>query len=67
MTITCEELYDQVWSRPMTAVATEQGISATYLARVCGYLRVPHPPCGYWAKVTTGYQQRSDPLYPSLY
>lgn len=62
MAITREQLYEQVWSRPMLAVAQEHGVSGNYLARVCAALNVPWPPRGYWAKVAAGQKPKRPPL-----
>ncbi len=40
---TREDLYDLVWSKPMTTVAEQYGVSGSYMARVCAVLRVPRP------------------------
>ena len=52
--ITREELYELVWSAPMTKVAAKFDVSGSYLARVCTALRVPRPERGYWAKLAVG-------------
>lgn len=52
--ITREELYELVWSTPMTKVAAQFEVSGSYLARVCAALRVPRPERGYWAKLAVG-------------
>lgn len=52
--ITREELYEMVWSRPMTHVASEFGISGNGLAKVCRKMDVPYPPRGHWAKYAAG-------------
>ena len=49
-----EELYELVWSMPMTKIAEKFEVSGTYLARVCTVLRVPRPERGYWAKLAVG-------------
>src|SRR5262245_53537297 len=54
MSFTREKLYQEVWSRPMTAVAADYDVSSNYLARVCDHLNVPRPPRGYWAKLKVG-------------
>jgi hypothetical protein len=54
MAISREDLHQQVWAEPMTAVAKRHGVSSNYLARICERLRVPHPPRGYWAKLKVG-------------
>jgi hypothetical protein len=48
--ITRRAMYDLVWSRPMTKVAEDLGISNVALKNICDKHRVPTPPRGYWAK-----------------
>jgi integrase len=45
------ELYDLVWSEPITAVAKRFGISDRGLTKVCRRSDIPAPPRGYWAKI----------------
>lgn len=51
-----EELYELVWSMPMTKVAEKFSVSGSYMARVCSVfaLGVPRPERGYWAKLEVG-------------
>jgi hypothetical protein len=49
-----EELYELVWSIPMTKVAEKFSVSGSYMARVCSVLNVPRPERGYWAKLEVG-------------
>lgn len=49
-----QELYELVWSIPMTKVAQQFEVSNSYLARVCTALNVPRPGRGYWAKLAVG-------------
>src|SRR6056297_1088286 len=49
-----QDLYSQVWERPVTKVAADLGISAVALHKICRKHRVPVPPRGYWAKVAAG-------------
>ncbi len=42
-----EELYQLVWSKPMTKVAEEFNVSSSYMARICSMLNVPRPQRGY--------------------
>lgn len=48
--LTRKELYRRVWSKPMSAVAKEVGLSGNALAKICNRLLVPYPPRGYWMK-----------------
>jgi len=47
-------LYDLLWAKPKTAVATELGISDVRLGKICREADIPIPPRGYWAPVTAG-------------
>jgi hypothetical protein len=49
-TISREELYQQIWSRPMTKVAAEYGVTSTALKKTCNRHKIPTPGRGYWAK-----------------
>lgn len=53
-TLTRRELYDLVWSTPMTKLAESMGISDVGLSKICDRHRVPAPPRGYWAKKEAG-------------
>lgn len=55
-------LYEQVWARPVQAVAKSYGISGVRLGKVCRALQVPVPPRGYWARIRNGYGVRKSPL-----
>ena len=52
--LTRRAIYDLVWSRPMTKVAEDLGISDVALKKICDKHRVPTPPRGYWAKRAAG-------------
>ncbi|MCB8821926.1 RWP-RK domain-containing protein [Microvirga rosea] len=47
-------MYDLVWSKPMTTVAMELGISDVALKKICDRHRIPTPGRGYWAKKESG-------------
>lgn len=61
-----EELYELVWSIPMTKVAEKFSVSGSYMARVCSVLNVPHPERGYWAKLEVGKAPASMKLFLAL-
>ena len=63
-TITREELYDEVWSKPMMRLARSFGLSDVGLAKLCKRHNIPRPPRGYWAKVEAGQKPRRIPLPP---
>jgi len=54
MNLTKRALYDLVWSKSMTKVSAELGISDIGLAEICNRHRIPTPPRGYWAKLEAG-------------
>ncbi len=60
--VTREELYEKVWSTPISHLAAEYGVSGSYLARVCTSLAVPRPPAGYWQKKAVGKASPRPPL-----
>ncbi len=60
--MTREELYELVWSKPMTEVAKSFDVSGSYMARVCTVLNVPRPERGYWAKLAVGKAPAREPL-----
>lgn len=62
--VTRHELYELAWSRPLSSLAAELGISGNALARICDRLLVPHPKRGYWS--TGGEARHGDrpPLPP---
>lgn len=64
-TVTREALYDQVWAKPLTALAETYGVSSVALAKVCRKLNVPVPGRGYWAKVAAGHPVKKWPLPPT--
>ncbi len=41
------EFYELVWSRPMTKVAEDFGLSDQGLAKICAKHSIPRPPRGY--------------------
>ncbi len=55
-------LYDEVWTDPVTVVATRYGLSDVGLAKICRSLAIPLPSRGYWAKVRAGRAMRRVPL-----
>jgi len=48
---TREELYDLVWSKPVTHIAKEYGISDSGIRKICKNYNIPLPKSGYWSKV----------------
>jgi AcrR family transcriptional regulator len=60
-----KELYQRVWSRPLSSVAKELGVGGNALAKICNRLLVPYPPRGYWRRVGAGKAPRRPPLPPA--
>ncbi len=63
--ITRTELYQMVWTDPMTKVAPRFGLSDVGLAKVCKRYDIPRPPVGYWAQKQFGKQPPQTPLPPA--
>ena len=66
MKLTRKELYDLVWSEPMTTVCKRFGLSDNGLRKHCKAMNIPTPPLGYWAKLQTQKEVEIIPL-PSEY
>ncbi len=62
ITVTRETLYEQVWSRPMTKVAEEYGLTSTGLKKTCKRYDIPTPPRGYWQQLAHGKTVTQVPL-----
>jgi len=62
LTLTRQQLYDLVWSKPVRDVAKDFGMSDVALAKRCRAVRVPIPPRGYWARVAAGQKPRRPTL-----
>ncbi len=62
LTLSREELYELVWSKPMLELAKDFGLSDVALAKRCRRLAVPVPGRGYWARVAAGQAPRQAPL-----
>ena len=56
------QLYELVWTKPITHAAKELGISDRGLAKKCLANNIPVPPRGYWAKLEHGKDVRKTPL-----
>lgn len=60
--VTRDQLYEQVWSEPMTAVARRFSLSDVGLAKICRKMRIPVPGRGYWARKAAGQPVKQVPL-----
>lgn len=69
-TYTRQELYELVWSTPISKLAEEFGLSDRGLAKICERHQIAVPGRGYWAKVEAGQSATKTPLWkidnPSL-
>lgn len=59
---TRQQLYELVWSGPMTTLAKTLAISGVGLAKACRRGDVPVPPRGYWARLAAGQRVARTPL-----
>lgn len=55
MKLTRREVYQLVWSAPMTSIGRLLGISSVSLAKTCERRGIPTPTRGYWQKVAAGH------------
>jgi hypothetical protein len=60
------DLYELVWTAPVSEVAARIGISDVGLAKACRRADIPLPSRGYWARVSAGQPIGRDPLPPTL-
>lgn len=65
ITLTRQELYNQVWSQPTVQLAKQYGLSDVGLAKLCKRNSIPKPRPGYWAKKEAGKKVKQTPL-PAL-
>jgi hypothetical protein len=71
-TLSRENLYELVWSKPMTHLARDFGVSDVALHKHCKARAIPKPPQGYWLKKQFGKPVVRTPLgadpapYPDL-
>ncbi len=47
LSLTREQLYELVWSKPMQHVAKDYGVSDRAMAKLCARNQVPDPPRDY--------------------
>lgn len=66
ITLPRSELYELVWTKPVTELAKEFGISDVALAKRCRNLKIPLPPRGHWARVAAG-QKPKRPALPKYH
>lgn len=59
---TREEFYELVWSKPLTHLAKDFGLSDVALHKICRKHDIPNPPLGWWAKHAAGHKVKRIPL-----
>lgn len=62
--VTRQDLYDQIWSTPVSQACRTYGLSDVGLAKICAQWNIPRPPRGYWAKQRNGQSVRKKKLPP---
>jgi hypothetical protein len=60
--ISRKELYEQVWTEPVTQLSRRYGFSDVWLAKICRKYDIPRPPRGYWARIQSGQNVPKTPL-----
>lgn len=53
-TFTRQNLYELVWTKPLSVLAKEYQISDNGLRKICKKMHIPLPPMGHWQKVRSG-------------
>ena len=64
--VTREDLYDLIWTKPITQVAKDFAVSDVWISKACTKARIPRPNRGYWAKLQSGKKVTKEPLPASL-
>ena len=62
ITFNRDELYKELWEKPMTQIAKDYAINIYQLTKVCDELEIPRPESGYWSKLRNGYKVKQKPL-----
>jgi hypothetical protein len=57
-TMTREELFELVWTTPMSKLAVRFGVSDVALAKTCARYNIPRPGRGYWQQISAGTKPR---------
>ena len=60
--LTRKELYELVWSEPMTDLAKKNNISDVELRKLCKRKSIPLTPSGYWQKIRFGKKALKEKL-----
>lgn len=62
ITLSRKELFERVWTTPVTQLAKEFGLSDVGFAKLCKRNDIPRPPRGYWAKLEAGQKPVQETL-----
>jgi len=60
-----ESLYEMVWTKPATRIASELGVKLAVVLKGCEILNVPRPSTGHWRKVEFG-KTSARPALPTI-
>ena len=60
--LTRKQLYELVWSKPMTQLSKEFGLSDNGLRKICKKFDIPLPQVGYWSKIQHGKKVKKQKL-----
>lgn len=61
-TLSRRDLFDLVWSTPVTKLAGDFGMSDRGFSKLCTRHKVPTPPRGYWARIEAGAEPQIPPF-----
>ncbi len=61
-TLSRRDLFDLVWSTPVTKLADDFGMSDRGFSKLCTRHKVPTPPRGYWARIEAGAAPQIPPF-----
>jgi hypothetical protein len=62
--ITRKELYDIVWSSPITKLTLQYALSIEGLKKVCKQFEIPIPDASYWSKLKFNKKIKKEKLNP---
>lgn len=62
ITLTRDQLYALVWSKPRSQIAKDLGVSDVAIGKHCSRAHIPAPPKGHWAKHSAGKSTLRLPL-----
>ncbi|MBY0471521.1 hypothetical protein K2X30_10170 [bacterium] len=60
--LTREELYEKVWTAPITEIAKTHSVRDHDIIKLCEKNNIPRPPSGYWSRLRHGYHLDRPPL-----